>query len=492
MGALVINHNTTAINTHRNMLNVDQRMKRNLEHLSSGERVVRSADGPATLMISEQMRAQIASVTQAMRNAETSISMVQTTEAALNEVNHQLLSIRQLAVHAANEGANDELMLAADQFEVKNTLEAIDRVAQSAVFGSKKLLDGSRGVNGVAAGKGLTFLRATPATKASPEEGYEVRVTQTASKATRQGSVPLTRTLIDQGVTVTVSEGGRVATYTTKKGDDSEIVVNMLNTMAKNAGVDVTVEKILDPNSEDPDKPSFVLKASHNKVGSEHSFVVASSVAGVLATSDSQPESVNNGLDLLGNINSQLAIGRGNTLTAAAGTQADGLLVTYDGPMPTDPKIPVGRVNVSQNSLIFQIGPNAGQRAAVALEAVSTQTLARNMANESGYRSLADVDVRTAMGAADTMRMVDRAIDDLNRVRADLGAVQKNSLESQLRSLGVAQEELVSAESVIRDADMAEEMSEFTRNQVIMQSSMAMMGHANQSSQSVLSLLRNG
>ncbi|MCZ6534165.1 MAG: flagellin, partial [SAR324 cluster bacterium] len=117
MGALVINHNVSAINTQRNLLQVDKQLKTSLEHLSSGERIVRAADAPAELMISEQMRAQIASVEQAIRNSETSVSMVQTTEAALNEVNRALITIRQRAIHAANTGAIDENMLMADQLE---------------------------------------------------------------------------------------------------------------------------------------------------------------------------------------------------------------------------------------------------------------------------------------------------------------------------------------------------------------------------------------
>ena len=90
MGALIINTNAQALNTHRNLMKVDRQMQTTLEHLSSGMKVNRAADGPATLMISEQMRAQIASVRQAIDNSETSVSMVQTTEAALDEVNKML------------------------------------------------------------------------------------------------------------------------------------------------------------------------------------------------------------------------------------------------------------------------------------------------------------------------------------------------------------------------------------------------------------------
>ena len=89
------------------------------------------------------------------------------------------------------------------------------------------------------------------------------------------------------------------------------------------------------------------------------------------------------------------------------------------------------------------------------------------------------------------MKMVEHAIDGVTKVRATLGAVQKNSLEAQLRSLRVSKEELTNSESVIRDADMAEELSELVRNQVILQSSMSMLGQAHQSPRNIMSLLQN-
>ena len=160
MSSLIINHNTQALNTHRNLVNVDKRMKTSLEHLSSGQKINRAADGPAALMISEQMRAQIGSISQAISNAEIAVSAVQTTEASLDEVNRLLVGMRQLAIHAANEGANDFNMLEADQLEIRNSLDSINRISEMAQFGTRKLLDGSRGVNGVAAGKGLTYILA--------------------------------------------------------------------------------------------------------------------------------------------------------------------------------------------------------------------------------------------------------------------------------------------------------------------------------------------
>ena len=480
MGALVINHNSQAINTHRNLLNVDARLKRSMEHLSSGEKIVRAADAPAQLMISEQMRAQIASVVQAIDNAHTGVSMVQTTESALDEVNRLLVDIRQRAIHAANEGANDPNMLEADQFEVKNALDSIDRVAQFAQFGKKKLLDGSNGVNGLAAGDGLVFVKATPDTRPSSAMGYDVNVRQASTRASFTTEV-LTPEMINAGVTLSFEENGRVASLTTKQGEDISVVQRKLQNSFDLDGLQLDVTKTEDDR----------LQVSHRKFGSEESFTMVADKAGLISEGANQNVYVDNGMDVSGTINGQLATGKGRILTAAAGTDADGLQVLYTGKTPEDATKPVGTVKVNQGSLVFQIGPDAGQKVSVALNSVNTRTVAVNVPNQSGFKNLSEIDVRTAQGAEDTMRLIDKAIDDITLVRGELGAVQKNAMEANIRSLNVSREELTAAESVIRDADMAAEVSEFTRNQVILSSGMAMLGQANQVTRNVLGLIQN-
>ena len=146
---LRINTNIQALNAHRQVLTNDKALGQSLERLSSGLQINRAADDPAGLIVSEIMRAQVAGLNQAIDNSETARSMVQTTEAALTEVNIALIDMRQLAIHAANEGANDAQMLAADQLEITNLVETVDRITDQAQFGTKKLLDGSAGANGV-------------------------------------------------------------------------------------------------------------------------------------------------------------------------------------------------------------------------------------------------------------------------------------------------------------------------------------------------------
>jgi flagellin len=112
------------------------------------------------------------------------------------------------------------------------------------------------------------------------------------------------------------------------------------------------------------------------------------------------------------------------------------------------------------------------------------------VANESDYNSIRDADLRNAQGAIDTQRLVDRALNEVTTSRARLGAFQKNSLEANLRQLRVNVEELTNAESVIRDADMARSVAEYTRNNIMFESSTAMLAQANQLPRTVLRLLQ--
>jgi len=142
--SLRINNNIAAIDAQRNLSNTTNSLNSSMEKLSSGFRINRAADDPAGLVISEQFRAQIAGMNQAIENSESSINMIQTAEGALNEINNLLVSMRELAIHAANEGFNDTAQLEADQAEINNAIQTIDRIAANTQFGTKKLLDGTK------------------------------------------------------------------------------------------------------------------------------------------------------------------------------------------------------------------------------------------------------------------------------------------------------------------------------------------------------------
>ncbi len=476
-----IKHNISAINTQRQLGNAAFDSAKTLEKLSSGEKINRAADGPASLVISEQMRAQIAGLEQAIDNSESGISMVQTAEGALQEVNRLLVDVRQLAIHASNAGVNDEKMLEADQAEIDNALATIERIAQNTQFGTKLLLNGSRGANGVANGEGLQFVSAGPTTNSSPVEGYDVDISQVSTKTTTTGSVALTQQLIDDGETLTVSEGGKTVSFTTLKGENLDSNINELKSKIAAAGLKIDVSRT--------DLGAITL--THQEYGSEHSFSVASETAGVLSTVGNVTEEAERGADVKGTINGEDAVGRGQILTGKDNApNIAGLAVRYNGAaIPEGQTKNAGTVSVFQNSLQFQIGANEGQTIAVSLRNMAPSALGKGIENVSDIKSLEEVDVTSFRSAQDSLNIIDQAIEETTMERGKLGAFQKNTLQSNLNNLRVSSENLTSAESVIRDTDMAEEMTAFTKNQIMMQSATAMLAQANAKDQMVLSLL---
>jgi flagellin len=124
------------------------------------------------------------------------------------------------------------------------------------------------------------------------------------------------------------------------------------------------------------------------------------------------------------------------------------------------------------------------------MKSMRATQLGSGVQNDSGFRSLGQVNVRNSQGAQDSMRVIDRAIEEVAVARGEMGAFQRNSVESNLNYLRIAHENVLSSESVIRDADIAKEMAAFTRNQIMVESSTAMLAQANQQHMNVLNLIR--
>ena len=481
---LRINHNTAVMNAHRNVTQNAQRLMKSLEQMSSGMKINRASDSPSGLIISEQMRAQISGLQQAADNSEVGIGMVQTAEAALGEVSALLVNIRQLATHAANEGATDEVMLRADQMEIDNALDTIDRITAQTQFGVKRILDGSQGANGVTTGEGLEFVKAGPMTKNSPVQGYPVRVFRLGSQASVEGQEPLTEEMIGNGEELTVAEGGRVVSIRARPGDTVASMLGRLRNEMTAAGMNLELTAFEDN----------ILRVSHRDYGSAPTFFVASTSPGVLSSQGGVLEEAVRGQDIQGTLGGHMANGRGQKLTGGEGTPVEALQVRYTGtllsdPSSDDPDDAAGRVAVYQNSLVFQVGGNADQQVSVSLNNTNTRKLGGGVKNASGFRNLREVSVMSTEKANDTIRLVTKAIDDVTFNRAELGAFQKNALESNLTQLRIVEENLASAESTIRDTDMAEAAAEYTRNSILVQSSSAMMAQANQVTRTVLTLL---
>ncbi len=252
--SLRINHNISSLNGHRQLMKNQNMMSKSLERLSSGLKINRAADGAAGLVISEQMRAQITGLGQAVSNSETAVSMVQTTEGALDEVNSLLNKARELTLHANNSGANDTNQLAADQSELDNVIQTITRISDVTQFGTKKLLDGNlNGASSLAAGishvkvGNLANNSAISAGTASLAitGGIKEAITLKKSGATTDNfifttavtGVSLGSKTVTSGVTVSLTVGTGTVTYATTGAMNATALATKLSAKLTAAGM---------------------------------------------------------------------------------------------------------------------------------------------------------------------------------------------------------------------------------------------------------------
>ncbi len=583
--AFRINSNIAALNALRHLQDTEKALSTNLERLSSGRKLNHASDGPAAMVISEQMKTQIAALDQSIRNSETSVSMLQTTEGALSEVSNILVNMRQLAVHAANEGTNDVKMLQADQNEIDNLLATLKNISRNTQFGTRNLLDGSNSATGVAVGDALEFVHATESAKSSPAEGYKIDITQVATRTMLVSTRGLRLEDVsssdpNQVISFVINESGRTVAIDLKNNNElrgrieklasaairdgrpevrertekaiQQLVAHEMQRQTDAAGMDLDVfvyrpaenlgkfledfDTLDDALTEIASYPGGlkslvggdeVIVIRHREYGSEPSFTVSSTISNFFKEDAPANEAVFSipGKDVEGTIggspefgSGEAAIGRGQELSGAPGADAEGITIRYSQNTDdviyeifnrTDNRVTGllkrqkdneflvgddvdGFVHLTQNSLAFQTGPNQGQQNRISVHSIDPEQLSRNIDNSSDFRSLSDIEVLDAESSQDALLMIDAAIDEVSTLRGKLGSFQRNSLEANLNSLRIAKENMVSSESMLADTDMAEEMSDLVKNQILLSSGTAMLAQANQAPQSVMQLLKVG
>ena len=358
-----IQHNVTALNSHRNLTNNNNALTKNLEKLSSGYRINRAGDDAAGLAISEKMRAQITGLQTAQKNAEDGVSLVQTAEGALTEVHSMLNRMVELATQSAN-GTYSTSNRAEMQKEINALSAEIDRISNTSNFNGTKLFSEGKGFAGAISGT-------------------------------------------INGQAINAADG----TY------DLSGIANMKD------GETITIAG-----------KTFTKTSVTTDTGSDGSkFKDAAALVAAAAK---------NGITV--------------TTTNKATATVKGVSVALH----------VGESSADANAIAVQI---------------------REMTSDTlGVKGLTITTADTAKAAIDT---VNKAIDSVSSIRSDLGALQ-NRLEHTINNLGVQTENITAAESRIRDVDMAKEMMNYTKNNILVQASQAMLAQANQVPQGVLQLLQ--
>lgn len=464
-----INHNIASLNTYRQLNTNTAATNKNIEKLSSGLKINRAGDDAAGLAISEKMRGQIRGLDMASKNSQDGISLIQTAEGALNETHSILQRMRELAVQSSN-GTQTDADRAELQKEVSQLKDEIDRISNTTEFNTKKLLNGAAGVQGnvLSGAADGQFVSGTESTVAGTYV-FKVATNGAATKASAAaGSLNLTNATDVSGKDLSIN-GVKIdfTGMTTAKIAD---VVAKINSYSAQTGVTAADNG---SGSVKLDQLNFGSKSGITLTGTDAAQFGGTVTAGKDVTVDifkaDGTTSIKAGV-----------VGDGQMVTAPAGFDTAGITMKMNGAATSAVK-----VAVTQGSLSFQIGANQGQDMSLAINQMSTAKLG-DTANGSFLNT---VDISTQDGAKSAITVVDKAISQVSSERAKLGAVQ-NRLEHTINNLNTSSENLTAAESRIRDTDMAKEMMEQTKNNILAQAAQAMLAQANQQPQGVLQLLR--
>lgn len=479
-----INNNIPAMTALRNIGVNGSQMQGSINRLSSGLRINSAADDPAGLIISENMRAQIKGIDQAVKNSQDAVNMAKTAEGALDEVQTLLRNMRALAVSSANTGVVDQAVLQANQTQIRSTLQSIDRIAQQTQFGTKKLLDGTAGAlaNVTAPNSvsniymGGTFggfaVASGPITIAKVTQGTEATVATNKTFASPTAIVPTSGALVVNGFS-----------FQSTGNDTLQTMASKINDMSATTGVTAQVVGTAG---------SYSITLTQNSYGSQHRIDFFDP-SGILNTAPSVAAA---GVDAVFNVSATTTNGVQTVpFTGGRGAGDSGLKLTdnYGNVVLMNEN---GNANITAATQVgvltagtvqFQIGANSGQAVQFSMPTVFANRLGTGAV---AGQSLASLDVTSQQGANNAMKIIDDAIEQLSQARGEIGSFQSNFLESTVRSLGVAQENLTSSESTIRDADMAKEITDFTRTQILQQSGMSVLAQANRLPQQVLQLLQ--
>ncbi len=487
---MVVQHNLTAMNSNRMLGITTKSQAKSTEKLSSGYKINRAADDAAGLSISEKMRKQIRGLTQASSNAQDGISAVQTAEGALNEVQDMLQRMNELAVKAAN-GTQSEDDRSYIQNEIDQLTTEIDRVAETTKFNETYLLKGDQDNEkaytysyATATGKAAT---ATMSTTASTQ-GSKITAMTFMATASADEQNEVAKLIRDQGINVQ---------YSSKDSTNTGKVVNSA-TVSLNGTDKYTVTNTADKNYSIKDAKgneiaTFTLdnanlgeqdKAQAFTAGTE-TFTASKATAGY-KDGDTVKYYDKDGNGIPENALSKYF----SSTTNAAGTVSS--TVKADAPLVYDAlgnKIDAAVADISAKqdltgalTLTLHVGADAtsNNQISVNLDAMSAKGLGVNGLKVDG------TDDTNAKGSIETIK---EAIQKVSTQRSALGAVQ-NRLEHTISNLDNVVENTTSAESQIRDTDMATEMVKYSNNNILAQAGQAMLAQSNQSNQGVLSLLQ--
>ena len=475
-----INNNISAVITNKHLLRTENRLAGSMERLSSGFKLNHSWDNPSGIAISNKMNAQIDGLDRASRNSSDGMSVIDTADGAMQEITAMIQRMRELSVQAAND-LNSYTDKQAIQVEIDNLKSEVDRIASTTEFNTKALLDGS--LDNRVYADNVSRVQ----TSEKVEEGkYAFTIEKAATQATVATLTTIPDTLANSG---SVSFNGYEISL--EKGMSREEVYEALRKGAEigNAQIDSKMDE------------NLVFKSEN--YGSDAVLDIKVSDAGLAAELGLDMEGLNdksvtpprvprgtNAEVTLDKANSEFKDHqqatvhyKGNKIVISDSNgfeislmMKEGFDKTTDTSTNDKGKIALDVTDIGPMDL--QIGANEGQMMTVKMAAMDTKSL-----------YIDDLDITKQGGASRAIAQLDEALAAVNKSRASLGAYS-NRLEYTVASLNTTSENMNQAVSRIKDVDMATEMVEYTKDNVLQQAGTSALAQANELPQMALQLLQ--
>lgn len=464
-----------------------------LERLSTGLRINRGADDPAGLIVSERLRSELAGLEQAIDNSERASSVIATTESYLSEIAQLLNSIKGLVVEAANTGGLSDEEIEANQLQIDSAIESITRISNTASFAGLQLLNGSLDylTSGIATSAiaGVNVTGAQFGTNASiPVEVEVVSSAQTAGLFLSGNTTGAAGSLLSS-VTLEIAGVDGVQVLTFISGTSLDDVAAAVNRVTSTTGVSASLVNAADAtsgltfNSIRYGSDQFV---SVRPIGESGDFFETFTAQNGVATQRDE------GRDVTAIVNGALATGDGLSVSLKTPALSVDLDLTGDFANTTNSQ---RTFRITGGGSTYQLGPSitATQQVGIGIRSVAASRLGGT--SLSGVRYFLESiksgndNAITSGRTAQASSIIDSAINEVSVLRGSLGAFERNTLQTNIRTLQTGFENISSSESKIRDADFAAETANLTRAQILSQAGTSVLGTANSISQNVLALL---
>ena len=428
--AQVINTNSLSLLTQNNLNKSQSTLSSAIERLSSGLRINSAKDDAAGQAIANRFTANIKGLTQASRNANDGISVAQTTEGALSEINNNLQRVRELSVQAAN-GSNSESDLSSIQDEINQRLAEINRVSEQTDFNGKKVLNQDG--------------QLTIQVGAKDNETITIDLKKIDSTTLGLADLNISKTgkSVADGATVSVQHAIKAADITDTSGGTKLTFDDAKSKLYKDGS------------------GNFYLTADSTATPPKYFAAKVDNKTGTVTVDSSLPESTVK----LADLTAVDKVGKDVTVDTADVTAAGKSLVSYKDSKGND------------------------AYAIKSVDANGVSSYVTTTIDETNGKPALTGGVAVKLGSTDPLAKIDKALSDVDQFRSSLGAIQ-NRFESAITNLGNTVNNLSSARSRIEDSDYATEVSNMSRAQILQQAGTSVLAQANQTTQNVLSLLR--